>query len=384
MKLIVALATLLSVFAARTALGEDNRTVSWPADEKAEYYFGNIYQENHVYRFRTTETSIKVPNDAIVEVVSVRGIGKFHWIRADYPSQVDEPAEKPAEVKDQTKPIASDPNEYTYTSEPINDPTISEVGTDFFEPLGKTEKDPVANGGKKVESEIFIATGGGFLGSQESLNSQGLVGEFNGSGVSYGLQAFADVYPGKPAQSLTMFSLMLDYGQFMTKSKTDVQGGDPVTKTNKNSAGRLRGQTFLKVSQGVHESLYIGFGISWEKLPFFEIINEERGEGKLTTKTSQGFQLLCRYTKKIGLGDLVSDLGMTPIGASVKSIFQTDLNFSLRSGTGDEMGYFVGLKAKFQKVRYLKECAETDKSACTFPKTEGYSIGPLIGVYGDF
>lgn len=377
-----------------------NRMVIWDPVPGAMRYLGNIYyRDGRIIPIITLNTYYQIPFKAAFEVTAILSDSSYKHVLISYASDskniIKGPLQKqpapplPKKGASTESPPATNGNSnlnqdsgyevFDYGTPPATDPIIDDAPMeDFFVSAPKSAK-----GSNHSQSQNISGTWGlGAIALQESLLSQGLVGVFDGLGASYGLESFVDIFPQERQKSDIGFTFGLSTAQFESDSETHI--GDQETKyvTNRNVTLRLRAETHLLVAASDRDRLYLGLGGIYQRLPFFEVNDEALGTGSLVSRTSLGFGLLMRYRRDLSQGAIIADIRLIPVGASVKSITQTDFAVTLRSGI--DLGYFVTLHSRYQKIRYPRECAATDTNICLSPKSEGYSIGPSFGLYWDY
>lgn len=366
------------------ALAEHNRVVQWETNEKVLYFDGNIYFEGSVYRFRTKDTKIIVPYDAVVEILAVYGFRSYGRYQVFRPIAKKEPLnvdKNPVSQMKQQSPLESEYEEFEYESTAVSSPDIDSLAISEENLFEKIDPFSRRSSGKKNDSNTEISTSFGLQISQDKIVSQGVLGTFDGDGISQGIEAAIDIYPEPRVSSPLFFSMTLNVEEFNTESKEIVEETMVKETNHENSTLRLRIDTQSIILNTKENMFSVGIGIGWEKLPFFETVDESSGKGQLKTKTSIGYSFLSRYSYTIeSIGAFIIDFNFMPIGARTKSTRQADLSLTQKGHLAYDLFYLLSARGRYQKLRFPKESSANIESVSVFPKTERQSYGFLIGV----
>ena len=354
------------------------RKVSWKAEKGVLYYDGNIYYKGKIIRFRTKDTELMVPQKAIVEIFPIKGFnayGEYIIFRPDKKA----PEKVPIEAKKEA-PKEQEWEIIDYREEAISSPEIEKIIEEdgYFETSAPSRR---SKKHKDKKSQIDMEGYFGLAIFQDSLTSQGVLGTFKGDGVTQGAALSMDIYPRERAHSDLFFSSILNINSFET-SVTEKTNQSSKNVTKKNSTMRLRLHTQGYLIHHEKEDLSLGLGLSWEKLPFFETINEAEGKGDLTSKTSIGFSFLGRYVyyHLFFLEKLVIDASFSPIGANTESVRQFDLEATLFYSFSKTLSFYTKGILRYQKLRFPKETAQNSDAEFIYPKTIQESLGISLGL----
>lgn len=354
------------------------RKVQWQHQPDSRVYWGNVWLEGHISRFKTKSLTIFVDQNAIVEVYASVPKGDRQLV-------VSRPIKKKAAQKSIVNKSKGTPKEIDLSNPEVTvkDPLVTKAyGLDsqdpFFEPVVKKGGSrPKVLVESKPNGEILF----GLLMAQDQLVSEGLLGKFDGKGVTSGLHLGFDMFPRTREYSPIFLNIAGEFGSFETEISESVDGSDPKTTTKKLSVMSLRVTSFWPISWTEGHEMSVGVGGGYEKLPFFERVVEAEGSGSLDSKTSIGFIFAFRYLKRSILsGDLTLDVGLIPIGANTKSVQQVDLAVKWQKNISPELALFLAGMHKQQTLVFPQECSENDEEQCATPKTSSQKSGAIFGM----
>ena len=229
------------------------------------------------------------------------------------------------------------------------------------------------------ETDYTLLTGGMIF--QDDLISQGLLGEFEGKGVTTGASATLGVFPKSRAFANIFFQVTAESGTFVTESQEATDLGQARSNSNSNSVAVARIDTLGVVSKQDGHQFSAGLGLFWQQLPFFEAANEGAGDGNLSTKTSIGYNLIFDWHQLTESPYVFSgSLALTPIGANTESIRQVSGVLRLEYRIWDHLSAYFDGRFRYLQIRYTEECSKNRSSQCILPKSVQSSFGGGFGV----
>ena len=367
--LFLLLLTISIVSLSGISYGQDLRLVIWKKVPDAVYYDGNIYHKNKIYRFRTRGNTYYAPVKSAVEVLAVKGPSEIHRVGVYRWSK--------------TKALGNEAYgdsefEYLgYEGDPkIDSKEIAEImsSDDIF--VVQKKAPPTKADGEPIPDLVELSSG--LLGSQENLLSEGVLGRFEGEGIGTGGFIGVEGAPGGRSAPV-IFKAYFEGMSLATETEEIID--DSIGSSREQSIGilRLYGRFLSLLSSNSWGDLRWGMGLSYEKLPFFEIQNEESGKGELTTKSSVGLSFGMQNQILTSWGIVTVGLDVLPISGNTKSLSEVGGEIRLDYPLSHSWSLFLGGLARYQHIRYHREDSANDETSYTFPKTINTSYRGLGG-----
>ena len=353
----------------RFSFSQSYRKVVWDKVPGAIYYDGNIYSKESVVRVRTQQNHVYIPVKENIEVIAVKGfkntlnLGVFR--RKDLSNGN----------------MASEDDDYYYFSY-NDDPEIipGEIAEAFDTEsvfIKRSKSDNISINGKAIELLYDVFPGATI--TQEDVLSEGLIGRFEGKGVAIGA---GNTIEGRPEEGLdaTIFSFHSEVLSFTTESQQVIDGFEGSVRKQNTNMLRFVGD-FVAVMGVAGESYFrMGLGLSWERLPFFDIKDESGGLGELTSRSSVGMSVVSQVDKKIGFGVVRLKASVLPISGNTKSLREINSDLRALYPISGDLGLFVSGMGRYQLIRFQREKLGNNSETQVFPKTINKSFRLTLGL----
>ena len=216
----------------------------------------------------------------------------------------------------------------------------------------------------------------------ESLKAKGLIGKFEGDGVTAGLNVDVNILP-EPSANMVYLRLRAGTESFESVSTKKVEGESSETETTLTTK-RVYGSVTLAGRSNLSQNFW-GMGIEIGSLGLAKFItqNETTGEGNINTEDTIFLGFVAHDRRQYLGGQLKNYILVAPLSSKTRNLIAVrwEIKQAFSLGTFDVA---LGLSTQYAQATIQQDCSSNLEETCSFPTSTQVTAGGSLGVEKTF
>lgn len=233
------------------------------------------------------------------------------------------------------------------------------------------DKDPLP------PTEITVDLVGVYGG--ETLKARGIIGEFEGQGVTTGGFMDLEILP-KPTANMIYVKIKVGGEAFESVSETSTVSSETTESVDIKST-RTFGSLSVSGRSNLSKDFY-GFGIEIASLAFPKFVaeNEDTGEGKVVAEDIITIGMTLHNRFQILGGQMQNHMTLIPLSNRTRTIAAFDWTVKQRYWIGSAFALSIGGHLRYAKATIQRECSSNIEGVCAYPRSDQITGGGLVGM----